>query len=465
MKEMIEVERNRSLADIQRELGENEKIVENLKREVQQLHEAAEIAEDERRIEKRRHEEHIEEIEATHRQVLRTQQQNFAKERERMDKEYREEIMKLEESAELTKSHIRKDHETQMNHQREHDEEIRGMLNLEIDRLKDECTRCREQLIEVTAQASSERDRLLQRFDEEKRILEADFQKSQAENVHALARIRSEVAERSKNMIQEEKLRRESFAKTAEKERADLIAQNILEFEELEEKQRKDLRRLEAQLEVRHGDEIAKLRKVHEQEVKRLIADNDRLHRSLLAKNKIDGASPVLVQQFRSALDDSNAVLRRAESRNYTPYTEAFVSRVKPGEQESSFPSGGNCFMKRGKNEQKTNATTVVVSPPPSPPKSPLGYYTGLSSDVKKQPKPENEADDIEISEGNFSPTTPFASLKNKDLEFSGRDFSTDGQDRNDNQHPSELKPLKQKIDWGSLQHSLDLQVFYVDFS
>lgn len=472
MKEIMEVERDRALSDIKRELNDYQHSISNLKAEVQRLHESAEEKEDERSMEKRRHQDHLEELEATHRQELRAQHNKFEGEKEKIEQLSKEEITRLKQYVEEEKKRSVEEHDALLKNHRTHDAEIRDMLNSEIERLKTDFAQCRDQLIVVTAQASTERDKLLKRFDDEKRAMESEFQKSQAEGVQSLARIRGEVADRVRRLQEEDKRRKEAFEEIVEKERGELVANHILELDELEDKHRKDMRRLEAQLEVRYGDESSKLRKVHEQEVKRLISDNDRLHRSLLAKSKVSGTSTVGgMQQLKADLDASNIISRRAQGRTYTP---SLTGGRVPGSsftttrKESPSPSrivnekevGETAFsadsiygpelseqeLEVGKKSWYTSPNRFdksrrPESPPPPPPKTPHSHHKPIS-------KSDSPIANV------ISPTTPFASMRD-----SGASDGSNQHQRFIDGRVDAGDRKSEKINWGALQDSLDMQV------
>lgn len=496
MKEMIEVERDRSLADIKRDLAEHQKIASGLKSEIQRLHDLAADKEEECATERRRYDDRVEGVEVAHRQALRTLHVEHEKEKRNGDAQHKEELNKLKTLYEESKMQLIKDHEGKLNHHRSHDDEIRNMLNMEIDRLKAECTRCRDQLIEVTSQASKEREKLLQRFDDEKSALESDFQKSQAESVQSLARIRGEVADRVRKMQEDEKRRQEDFEGIVQKERKELIASHVLNVESLEEKHRKDIRRLEAQLEVRYGEEFAKLRKIHELEVKRLITDNDRLHRSLLAKSKV-GSMTVLggMQQLRAELDNSSSMSRRAQSRAYTPaiaadrvpdisFSNSLYTVQTPPPSSARNDSGNATFsvseMKSpeadsGISERKTRFSSPGreksvrsrdESPPPPPPKSPH-MPKGNQTDTTYVIASGENADTNTVfnkvnSPMDHSPSTPFGLLRNGADESDEYGYSDETSVEPDHKQPTPKRDTgtEGRIDWGSLQESIDIQVY-----
>ena len=200
---------------------------------------------------------------------------------------FREETLKLIENATIS-------HNNQMDIQRQHDEDMRQLLLSEKLKLEEECNKLRGQLTNALTDISKDREKFTSRLMDEKSRCETEIQDMQLDNLRLQAELKAEYSNQLNNAKIDENKRKKEFESLLKKERDAQLTAMTIEGERSEERHKSELKRLQAQLEVRYREESAKKKYIHEQEINRLLRDNDRLQRQIARMGSNDTYEPPL---------------------------------------------------------------------------------------------------------------------------------------------------------------------------
>lgn len=162
-----------------------------------------------------------------------------------------------------------------------HEEEIRALLGREKERAEAELVKVRDQLMHTLAQFSAEKEVSAARITEARALGEREAQEARAEALRLQSNLKAELATVIQRARAEDAARISEFEVVLVKDRETQATAYALENERMIERHRTELRRQQANLEVRHQEEVARMKHVHEAEVKRLIRESDRLQRTL----------------------------------------------------------------------------------------------------------------------------------------------------------------------------------------
>lgn len=95
LREMLELEKQRSLADLRRELQEHERLIETLKEEMSRMNETLAAKEDELEFEKKNHLSKLREIMEEHKRGIESQSREFDREKLRIEDHNKHELQRI----------------------------------------------------------------------------------------------------------------------------------------------------------------------------------------------------------------------------------------------------------------------------------------------------------------------------------------------------------------------------------
>ena len=170
-----------------------------------------------------------------------------------------------------------------------HGDEIRSLLAADKKSLEAELVQVRQQLVQALAQVTVEREVATSRVVEARALGERDAQEARADSLRLQSALKADLAENIQRARAEDKRRIDEFEMVLVKDREAHATAFALDAERTAERHRAEMRRMQANLEVRQQEDVARLKHVHEQEVKRLLRENDRLQRTLARGTEAGG--------------------------------------------------------------------------------------------------------------------------------------------------------------------------------
>lgn len=134
---------------------------------------------------------------------------------------------------------------------------------------------------------------------EEKTIHEKSLSEQLAASLQVQASLKTEMANMLQHLHLEENKRRQESEQQFMRMGDAMVTQHTLEIETLKEKHMRELKRLRAELDVQHEDQLNKVKHMHEQELNRQIRITDRLQRVLARHGLGSSALPTSYQPSR----------------------------------------------------------------------------------------------------------------------------------------------------------------------
>ena len=162
-----------------------------------------------------------------------------------------------------------------------HQTELRGLQAEQAEKMSSELSSVRDQLIKTLAQLTAEKEINAARVQEARALGERDAQEARAESLATQATLKQELAAVIHRAKQEDARRVKEFEMILVKDREAQVTAFSLDGERMADRHRAELRRVQAVLEVRAQEESARLKHAHEQELKRVLRENERLQRAL----------------------------------------------------------------------------------------------------------------------------------------------------------------------------------------
>lgn len=247
-------------------------------------------------------------------------------------------------------------------------------LQLEADAMH-----LREEIHGLQLQLTVTKEKAAHQLQEERAHSDRALSEQLAESLKAQAALKTDIANTLQHLHEEESRRQQQTEGQFERMRDQWIQQHALETEKLEERHRREMKRLQAELEARHEEEVFKLKHIHEQEVNRQIRTTDRLQR-LVARHGLStahqegdnsdqysaasyAAPPVVYHQLTptrrttsGAAASSSSMYRREDEGNHN--REELRDRQKGLKKEVS------------SHQQSLKHRRQSPSPPPPPPET-----------------------------------------------------------------------------------------------
>jgi hypothetical protein len=163
---------------------------------------------------------------------------------------------------------------------------MRDLLVKDRSRLEEECVKLRDQLMQGLSQVSLEKEKSVAKVADAKRISDQELQEIHVNNIKSQAKVKEQFSKQLQYEKEENIKRQQELELFINKERDSLSITNATELERIVDRHKLELKRVQAHLEVHHRDDIVKIKHIHEQEISRLLRDNDRMRR-ILARSGI----------------------------------------------------------------------------------------------------------------------------------------------------------------------------------
>jgi len=215
-------------------------------------------------------------------EALREQREAFDDQLRQQQIELREETKRVRQDALTQIDAIHMNHKLQVEALQQNERETRSIFAAERGRLENDCTKLREQLLQAAAEVSREREHAEHRIREEKDRL----QKLQEEAAGELLRIKADMQQQVARILLDAKA--ESSRKESELEirmtkwKESSVAAHAIELARLDDSHSAEIKRVMAELDVRHHDNLVKVQHLHEQEVNRLLRETERLRKIII---------------------------------------------------------------------------------------------------------------------------------------------------------------------------------------
>ena len=193
-------------------------------------------------------------------QELARLQESFAKERDSLKQEYTRVIEQLSSAQTKQQEEYRK----QQEHAAFQAQQTALQHEHEVKRLKEDYTSLQTQMIVLKEKANHQ-------LQEEKTIHEKSLSEQLAASLQVQASLKTEMANMLQHLHLEENKRRQESEQQFMRMRDAMVTQHTLEIETLKEKHMRELKRLRAELDVQHEDQLNKVKHMHEQ-VSRCVA-------------------------------------------------------------------------------------------------------------------------------------------------------------------------------------------------
>ena len=160
--------------------------------------------------------------------------------------------------------------------------EMRRVFESEKDQLKKEANQLREQLSLASTQLSTEQEKYALRLQDENDRHEKELQVSTAETLRHHVQMKADLMVMVQQLKNEDLQREANIDMRMAKYKESLVAAHAIEESRIAEKHKAELRRLQSELEVAHRDASAKTKHIHEQEMSRLLRENDKLQKIII---------------------------------------------------------------------------------------------------------------------------------------------------------------------------------------
>lgn len=164
---------------------------------------------------------------------------------------------------------------------------MRDLLVKDRSRLEEECVKLREQLMQSLSQISLEKEKSNVKLADLKRCNDQELQEIHVNNIKLQSKVKEQFSKQLQHEKEENNKRQKEFELFLNKERDSLNTTNATELERIVDRHKLELKRVQAHLEVHHRDDIVKIKHIHEQEISRLLRDNDRMRRIIARSGKI----------------------------------------------------------------------------------------------------------------------------------------------------------------------------------
>lgn len=252
-------------------------------------------------------------------------------------------------SMTLEKEKLRQDHSNNMKAIELSHAEVKAKLENDVTHLNSEI---RQQASLVQKQ----KEEFESIRNEDKLAHQREIGHLQAEHVQSQSMIKSSLSQQLTLVKQEDERRMKGLENILMKERENQTKVFQIESERMHEKYRTDLKKLKAMLESDYRTEVAKLKHLHEQELSRLINENDRLKRIAARSNSM------------SALSNHSHIATNSSSK-----TVAHDSKKNNGssnENQGRIKGSYSVIYDPIEIDNLHNTNDPEPSPPPPPPSS-----------------------------------------------------------------------------------------------
>jgi len=201
---------------------------------------------------------------------------------------------------------------------------------------------------------------------EDKLAYQREINHLQAEHVQSQSMVKSSLTQQLSLVKQEDERRMKGLENILMKERENQTKVFQIESERMHDKYRTDLKKLKATLESDYRTEVAKLKHFHEQELNRLLNENDRLKRIASRSTNVTALS------HRSSATANPSIKNTNDSKK----------KVSSNEHQGKIKSSYSIIYDPVESDNAHNIHDPEPSPPPPPPSSVkiLPYTSDISA-------------------------------------------------------------------------------------
>ena len=254
-------------------------------------------------------------------------------------------------SMTLEKEKLRQDYSNNMKAIELSHSDLKAKLENEVTQLKSEI---KQQAILVQKQ----KEEFESLRNEDKLSHQRELGHLQAEHVQSQSMIKASLTQQLSLVKQEDERRMKGLENILMKERENQTKVFQIESERMHEKYRTDLKKLKATLESDYRTEVAKLKHLHEQELNRLINENDRLKRIATRSNNM------------SVLSHHSHVATNSSTKTITHDSKKRVDNISSNENQGHVNGSYSIIYDPIESGNAHNTNDPEPSPPPPPPSS-----------------------------------------------------------------------------------------------